>query len=976
MSNKYFIEQLQKHYSSRSLVPFIGAGLSNPFSIPDWGKLIRDCALDFAAGNINEKSLFEMVDKHLEKYEYWEAVRVIKNHLNRSDADIQSYISDLIKKNVKYNIDDKLHNYKDLAMYDFDIYLTTNYDHILYKYLESNVIPKNLKDFNDNTQTLFTQTENKKILHLHGNITDESSIVISEEKYMELYSNDKYNKLFSLFTGVKTFLFIGFSFNDIFIQKIIKDNNVVFNSKHYIVLSSPTDENIRWLKEQYNLETISYNEANSSHSNEIRKILNDICENKSAELQSIKPNKNNSSEINSLYNLPPKNLLFTGRNDILKTIQNKLKESSVFIINGIAGIGKTQIAKQYAYCYEGEYTDIYWINAESKARLFREYRALASYLKLNLSNDEAVVIENIKKFFEDKEKNLIIYDNADEIDLDELRMFFPRKGAEIIVTTKNLSWDLEKINSKNIDYFTECEAREFLFSNSNARRRETGEEEHCTSLAKELMYYPLALEQARAYINNKKISFADYISLFKEYRFKLMGKKALDYSHTVLTTFKISFDKLREKDNRSIELLALCAFLNHDNIPIYKLFLDSKQFDLIELDNVIDSLMSYSLLEIKNEFAYTHGIIQEMMRNELEQNQQTQQYVDRAAKAILDVLPDVAATQENIDTAAQIIGHAITVYGYLNIIENSGDLKAEIAMRIGMRLYDFGQYKSSLPYLQAYVECYRNNKADKIGVYGIVSERLGLTYHRVGESEKALEVLFEAENNIQNTNSIYSLAVILRSIGIIYKDKGRNDLALKYHQRALELAVSLKDTSLLVSQLLNIGIVYKNAGDYPNADLIYDKAEEILNDHDEPVLKAKLYGNRGFLKRQLGKNEDALKYFNKVLELFKNLHDEASTAKTLDHIGSTYISLGLEKNDVRIIKEALKYYAEALRICITNGDKWAEANTLLNIGRYYYHTSNKPKAIEYFEEARILSKKIGHRQAEEICYSYLQRIKY
>ena len=125
-----------------------------------------------------------------------------------------------------------------------------------------------------------SEIEGKRIFHLHGSISYSSSIVISQDKYMELYKNDVYKALFSIFSGVKTFLFIGFSFDDVFIQNIIKDNNEAFKSKHYIILENPTDENIIFLKQKYNLETISYDPSKTSHQIEIRKIIDEICSDK------------------------------------------------------------------------------------------------------------------------------------------------------------------------------------------------------------------------------------------------------------------------------------------------------------------------------------------------------------------------------------------------------------------------------------------------------------------------------------------------------------------------------------------------------------------------------------------------------------------------------------------------------------------------------------------------------------------------
>lgn len=279
MSNKIFINELKEKYKQGNVIPFIGSGLSIPYNIPDWGGIIKECALSMGIEDVNGKgtSLMSILNYNLEIYDYWEAVKIIKRYLNRTDEDIQEFITKKINKCIPSKLDDIDNNYKDLAKYEFNIYFTTNYDHIIQKYLDTNFVPVNLKDVKTNIQNLMSDIENNRIFHLHGNISDSSSIVISEEKYEELYKNNVYKALFSVFSGVKTFLFIGFSFNDVFIKRIIKDNNEFFKSKHYIILANPEMETIKYLKEQYNIETLTYDPKNSSHQIEIRKIINEIC---------------------------------------------------------------------------------------------------------------------------------------------------------------------------------------------------------------------------------------------------------------------------------------------------------------------------------------------------------------------------------------------------------------------------------------------------------------------------------------------------------------------------------------------------------------------------------------------------------------------------------------------------------------------------------------------------------------------------
>lgn len=275
MSHSFFISQLRELYINNKLVPFIGAGLSIPFGLPNWRELISDYAKLFEIKGL--ASFQEMIQFELSNNDYWEALRAIKKYANRTDSDIQEFICKSIKDKINLQIDEESHNYSDLARMNFDIYLTTNYDHLLNKFLTSSYVPTNLKDFSGNTQNTLLNDGEKRIFHLHGNISQQGSVVITQETYSKLYNDKKYDQLFSLLTGTKTFIFLGFSFDDIFIQRILKDINQFFNTKHYILLDNPSKEQIEWLKSTYNIETISYNSNDSSHAGEIRSILKDIA---------------------------------------------------------------------------------------------------------------------------------------------------------------------------------------------------------------------------------------------------------------------------------------------------------------------------------------------------------------------------------------------------------------------------------------------------------------------------------------------------------------------------------------------------------------------------------------------------------------------------------------------------------------------------------------------------------------------------
>ena len=328
--NDMFIKQLNNIYSDGNIVPFIGAGLSIPYCIPDWEELIRECAIKMGIEDVEGNSFLPMLDYALKMYDYWEAVKIIKKYLYRSEEDIQEFIVEYINNNIPESIDGIENNYCDLAKYNFNIFLTTNYDDIFQKYINTNYLPVNLKDVNQNVLKLIGEKGSNRVFHLHGSLNDTSSIVISEEKYKELYNDEKYKMLFSAITSTKTFLFIGFSFNDIFIQRIIKDNNQFFRSKHYILLDNPSREEIRKLKEEYNIETISYDSSKSSHCAEIRKIIDEICRSTS-KVTNSKGNINEELDRDLIDKVPDK-----------ETIENL--EKNIFCKKlRLEGIGRSKV---------------------------------------------------------------------------------------------------------------------------------------------------------------------------------------------------------------------------------------------------------------------------------------------------------------------------------------------------------------------------------------------------------------------------------------------------------------------------------------------------------------------------------------------------------------------------------------------------------------------------------------------------------
>jgi DNA-binding XRE family transcriptional regulator len=91
-----------------------------------------------------------------------------------------------------------------------------------------------------------------------------------------------------------------------------------------------------------------------------------------------------------IWNVPfHRNLFFTGRSGILQQLHSTLLPGAVAAsthpqaISGLGGIGKTHTAIEYAYLYQGEYSAVLWVQADSREILISEFEKLGHLLNLS-----------------------------------------------------------------------------------------------------------------------------------------------------------------------------------------------------------------------------------------------------------------------------------------------------------------------------------------------------------------------------------------------------------------------------------------------------------------------------------------------------------------------------------------------------------------------------------------------------------------
>ena len=166
------------------------------------------------------------------------------------------------------------------------------------------------------------------------------------------------------------------------------------------------------------------------------------------------------------------------------------------VIVGLGGVGKSEIAVEYAYRHAYEYDQaIWWIDAESDGQILAAYRDFA--VKKKLIEEEAKpddVREAVRNGMQGHENWLFIFDNADdERENKPYRLLEPYlpgdlRGRRHVLITSRFSLWRGFAEAISVEMFSPREVTNFL---STATGLPTDEAQ--TELAQELGYLPLAL---------------------------------------------------------------------------------------------------------------------------------------------------------------------------------------------------------------------------------------------------------------------------------------------------------------------------------------------------------------------------------------------------------------------------------------------------------------------------------------------------
>jgi NB-ARC domain len=136
---------------------------------------------------------------------------------------------------------------------------------------------------------------------------------------------------------------------------------------------------------------------------------------------------------------------FTGREEHLaspKVAQSSGKPAALIqAIHGLGGVGKTQLALEYAYRNVAEYDIVWWVRSEEPATMAADYASLAKALDLpeKEAANQLLIIKAVKQWLEQHPKWLLVFDNAKDR-ADVKKYILHGQMGHVLITYRNANW--------------------------------------------------------------------------------------------------------------------------------------------------------------------------------------------------------------------------------------------------------------------------------------------------------------------------------------------------------------------------------------------------------------------------------------------------------------------------------------------------------------------------------------------------------
>ncbi|MFI6294030.1 FxSxx-COOH system tetratricopeptide repeat protein [Nonomuraea sp. NPDC050790] len=267
----------------------------------------------------------------------------------------------------------------------------------------------------------------------------------------------------------------------------------------------------------------------------------------------------------TVWNVEPRNPEFTGRQEVIAELGRRFRTgglAKVQVLRGWVGVGKTQIAIEYAHQFAADYSVVWWIDAEDPMLIGKQLAELAVQLELAIPDvDSGSAVALLKAHLRQHPGWLLLIDNAEDPGL--VRRWLPGGPGHVVITSRVGGWEHLAVTVP-VNVMERAESVQLIRSHGPDLR---GSE--AAALAAELGDLPLALVQAGTFLAETATAPGDYLGLLRSRPKEVLSEGAAgEYPHSLAAAVGLTIERLARHEPVGLALARICAFLAPDTIPV------------------------------------------------------------------------------------------------------------------------------------------------------------------------------------------------------------------------------------------------------------------------------------------------------------------------------------------------------------------------------------------------------------------------
>ncbi|KAH8691519.1 hypothetical protein BGW36DRAFT_53950 [Talaromyces proteolyticus] len=564
--------------------------------------------------------------------------------------------------------------------------------------------------------------------------------------------------------------------------------------------------------------------------------------------ESATSSNTHSDSSGLLWAVPfPRNPSFVGHQEILDKLHHCLETNDVhrFALSGLGGIGKTQIALEFAHQIKDR-RSVFWVPTFNVDALQQAYTMIAHELQIPDSEKEEHDIKRLVQYRLSQEASgpwLLILDNADDMDMwfgndgqrrdsQTLIDYMPKSSkGTILLTTRNMKVAVKFAGThifpvKAMDDTSATQLLDRSLINTLEEINILEDENRKEQIIQQLGSLPLALVQAAAYINENDIRLSEYLSLLndKEAVIELLSEDFEDErryrgtKNAVATTWLVSFDQIRDLSPLAVDYMAFISCIDPDAIPISLLPpVGSRKKEL----DTIGILTAYSFVERNShgDHLSVHRLVQLAMQNWLRNQKLLAFWIPKVISRLNEIMTiDEYGSFESWRRYFPHARHVIVLAG----LRQSAEINIQFLEKYGLFLLADEDFKEAERTFEVLIQEANIQLGPDHHITLDSISNLASAYRGQGRLAEALALDIKVINTMKTVLGMEHPSTLnaMSNLVSIYQNQGRFAEAEVLEVEALETSQKIfgSDHRFTLTKMSNLAVIWKKQGKLTDAE--------------------------------------------------------------------------------------------------------------------------------------------------------------